>query len=224
MTAAAPDHPDLVRLPLDPYEIAIAGRVWSLGIVRDEHTQLNFSADRARFPFGLMIWESARVLADVMSEMDLAGAKVIELGCGVGLPGFVAASRGASVTMTDHDPLALALAAQNARRNGLTGIRFEVADWHDWRVSGQFDLVIGADVIYDTGDYEALAALFARIIRPGGRVLMTDPNRQQTIALLTLLEDVGWTFTIEQRRTAEISGGTDGSGSVDVQVISLTRP
>jgi predicted nicotinamide N-methyase len=42
------------------------------------------------------------VLARRVSKEDFAGKRVIELGCGVGLPSMVTLSRGAEVTATDH--------------------------------------------------------------------------------------------------------------------------
>lgn len=222
MTPAAATHPLFAKLPLETYVVEAAGRRWTLGIVRDEEVQLNFSEDRAIYPFGLMIWESALLLSDVMGREARPGLKVLELGCGVGLPGIVAAWRGADVVQTDHDPLALAVAADNARRNDVVGLKQLVADWHKWPNEDTYDLVVGADIIYDTADYETLVRLFTKLLKPGGRVLLTDPNRLQTIALTTLLEDAGWSITITQHTTADVTHGMAGS-QVNVQLIELKK-
>lgn len=222
MTPEPATHPLFAKLPLERYEADVAGRRWTLGIVRDEEVQLNFSEDRAIYPFGLMIWESALLLADVMGREARPGMSVIELGCGVGLPAIVAAARGADVVQSDHDPLALAVAADNARLNGVTGVRQMVGDWHKWDSDETYDLVIGADMIYDTADYETLVALFTKLMKPGGRVLLTDPNRLQTVALTTLLEDAGWQITITQHETADVTHGMAGS-QVKVQLIELKQ-
>ncbi len=50
---------------------------------------------------------------------DVAGRCVLDVGCGYGAVGLVAAARGAAVTMLDADARAVKLARENAGRNGL---------------------------------------------------------------------------------------------------------
>ncbi len=59
----------------------------------------------------------------------LAGVRVVELGCGLGVPSLVAAARGADVTALDWAEDAVSLLEQNAARNGLA----LAAAVHDWR-------------------------------------------------------------------------------------------
>ena len=56
--------------------------------------------------------------------------KILDLGCGYGVVGIYLAklSTGAQVTMLDNDPAAVRLAAQNARANGVPGIRVLQSD------------------------------------------------------------------------------------------------
>ena len=65
------------------------------------------------------------VLADVLTERGpaLVNRRILELGCGVGLPGIVARKLGANVIQTDHDALALALSRHNAALNRVTAAR-----------------------------------------------------------------------------------------------------
>ena len=66
---------------------------------------------------GTASWFGARNLADFVLGGGVApGARVLELGCGLGLAGFVAAARGCAVVMTDGDDGVLALCAANAAR------------------------------------------------------------------------------------------------------------
>ena len=215
-------HPDLVKLPLDRMKFEIGGLFWQMDVVRDEAAQLGITADRDLYPFGLMIWESAVVLADVLEAQGeaLSGRSVLELGCGVGLPGLVARQYGARVVQTDHDALALALCRHNAALNRVTGVEQFVGDWQRWTHTERYDLIVGADIIYDTADYEVLEKLFRAALKPGGALLLTDPKRQQTIALFTIMEDAGWKISIEERAQASVTETYKARASVDVQIVT----
>src|ERR1700761_739092 len=53
------------------------------------------------------------------------GAEVLEFGCNVGATSIVLAHYGARVTAVDISPACLEIARLNARRYGITSIRFE---------------------------------------------------------------------------------------------------
>ena len=86
----------------------------------------------------------------------LDGLRVLELGCGLGLPSLVAAARGAEVTAVDWARDAVDLLRRNAVRNGLA-LACEV---HDWRrpLPGRFDLALAADVLYERRNVEPVLA------------------------------------------------------------------
>lgn len=97
-------------------------------------------------PYWAELWPAASALAAALPAR-LQGVRVVELGCGLGVPALVAAARGAEVTATDWAGDAVALLARNAARNRL-GVRTEVRDWREpWRE--RFDLAIAADVLYE---------------------------------------------------------------------------
>jgi predicted nicotinamide N-methyase len=97
-------------------------------------------------PYWAELWPAARALATALPDL-LAGVRVVELGCGLGVPSLVAAARGSVVTATDWAPDAVALLTANAAANGLD-LRAEVRDWRDpW--PERFDLALAADVLYE---------------------------------------------------------------------------
>jgi predicted nicotinamide N-methyase len=96
-------------------------------------------------PYWAELWPAATALAAALPAV--AGLRVVELGCGLGLPSLVAAARGAEVTATDWAAEAVELLRENAARNGLR-LHAEVRDWREpW--PERFDLVLAADVLYE---------------------------------------------------------------------------
>lgn len=107
-------------------------------------------ADDEFLPYWAELWPAARALAEALPVVD--GLRVVELGCGLGLPSLVAAAKGARVTATDWSPDAIELLRENAARNGLE-VQAEVRDWREpW--DERFDLVLAADVLYERRNVE----------------------------------------------------------------------
>lgn len=119
---------------------------------------------------------AARRAAFFVEHGGLApGRRALELGCGTGL--FleqVARASRADVTGLD---LSSDLLAQARRRcAGLLGVRLargnaERAPFPD----GSFDVVYGSSVLHHL-DTAAVAREIARLLRPGGRLVFTEPN------------------------------------------------
>jgi predicted nicotinamide N-methyase len=90
-------------------------------------------------------------LARELSSLSLEGLRVVELGCGLGIPSLAAVRGGATVLATDSDAEALDLVERNARLNGLEVETLPV-DWVDPAElieRAPFDLVLAADVLYE---------------------------------------------------------------------------
>jgi predicted nicotinamide N-methyase len=102
-------------------------------------------ADDEFLPYWAELWPATRALVEALPE--LTGLRVVELGCGLGVPSLVAASRGADVTAVDWAKDAVELLRENAARNGLT-LHAEQRDWREpW--DERFDLALAADVLYE---------------------------------------------------------------------------
>jgi predicted nicotinamide N-methyase len=153
-----------------------------------------------RLPYWADLWPSAVALAEYTSEERLEGRRVIELGCGVGLPSVVALARGASVTATDHYQAALDFVRYNALVNLDRELRTRILDWHTPRTQGlgYFDLVLVADVLYERRNVAALAALILTLLAPGGEVLLADPRRKNTPEFLGKMQERGFGFSTEE--------------------------
>jgi predicted nicotinamide N-methyase len=134
-------------------------------------------------PYWSVLWRSGMTLARELANARLAGLRVVELGCGLGVPSLVAARAGADVLASDECPEALELVERNARENGLQVATARV-DWNAPRAladSGPFDLVLAADVLYERA---AVAPLLSLLPRLGREAWMADPRRPAAEAFL----------------------------------------
>jgi predicted nicotinamide N-methyase len=138
--------------------------------------------DEARFaedefmPYWAELWKSGVALATVVAERDVRGARVVELGCGLGLPSVAAALGGGEVLATDWAPEALGVTRRNAERNGAR-VETLLVDWARPEAlleRAPFDLVLCADVLYEPRNVDALLALLPRL---GDEVLLAEPGR-----------------------------------------------
>jgi predicted nicotinamide N-methyase len=111
-------------------------------------------------PYWAELWPAASALAAALPA-TLRNARVVELGCGLGVPSLVAACRGADVVATDWAADAIDLLRGNAERNG---VQLEARVW-DWREpwSEQFDLALAADVLYEQRNVEPVIASLRRL-------------------------------------------------------------
>lgn len=217
--AAADRRLDL--LPLETMTIEIAGRSYAIEAVRDQDRLLAAAAGLDVFPFGLLLWEAGVVLAEVVVKSSGAGA-VLELGSGTGFGGLVAAAHGAGVTQTDYCLEALALSRRNAQANGVTGIEQRFGDWTDWKDASRYDMVIGADILYEAALYEDICRVLAQTVRPGGLVILTDPARTHAGRFVEDLHSAGWTVDVEARRVAALPP-CEPYAMVPVDIIRATR-
>lgn len=154
--------------------------------------------DEARFgedefmPYWAELWASGVALAAAVAERDLRGARVLELGCGLGLPSVAAALSGATVLATDWAPEALDVTRRNAALNGAL-VETMLADWstpEPLLERAPFALVLCADVLYEPRNVDALLGLLPRL---GDQVLLGEPGRP-TAARFFELAERDWTI------------------------------
>lgn len=127
--------------------------------------------------FGV-VWDSGRLLAELMSSYDVTGLRVLEIGCGIGLPSLVLNARGADITAMDHNPSAEAFLAYNVALNEGDPIPFSRGPTDDAAGElGQFDLIITSDVLYERGSASALCGLLGRHAAAAATVILVGPGR-----------------------------------------------
>ncbi len=211
------------RVALYRHEIAVAGRRWRIDAVKDQDALLAASEHFDVFPYGLLLWDSAPVLADALAGLgDLTGKRVLELGAGVGLAGLAARHLGAEVVQTDHSAEALELARANAALNGIGGIAQELADWSEWLPSGRFDLVLGSDILYDEAAHGAVGRLVDASLADSGLALLSDPGRTATPGFAGAMKAAGWRIEAVPREVPAMHPSRAGEQAI-ITVLRLER-
>ena len=82
-------------------------------------------------------------------------------------------------------------ANSNAADNGVSDIRRVVADWQQWAHGDVYDVIIGADILYETDMQPSLACIFQRNLSPRGYVLLADPQWPKALEFLGRLQHAG---------------------------------
>lgn len=132
----------------------------------------------ATWPLFGMVWPAGLALAEEMSHFPVEGLRILETGCGLALSSVVLQKRGADITPSDNHPLAEEFLRHNLQLNGLQPIRYQDAPWNALNPQlGEFDLIIGSDVLYERDHPAMLADFLARHAKPSARVLIADPGR-----------------------------------------------
>lgn len=215
----------LSRVPLCRHRVHAAGRAWLIEAVADQDALLAAADQFDAFPYGLLLWDSALVLADGLASLGpLDGRRVLELGAGVGLAGLAARWLGAEVVQTDHAAEALELARRNAILNGIDGIRPQLADWASWSTGqGRHDLILGSDILYDGSAHGLIANVLEVSLEADGVALLTDPGRTATPMFVADMQAAGWVVSQGVRQIGAIHPVRPGE-TIDVALIEVRRP
>jgi 2-polyprenyl-3-methyl-5-hydroxy-6-metoxy-1,4-benzoquinol methylase len=108
----------------------------------------------------------------------VSGARVLDVGCGIGRWSRLLASRGARVTGVDLSPTMIAEARRRAAAGGLASrCRFLVQDSAALEVDGTFDLIVCVTVLQHIPDVGALCCALRRMalhLAPQGRLVVLE--------------------------------------------------
>ncbi|MBK6742391.1 MAG: methyltransferase domain-containing protein [Hydrogenophilales bacterium] len=168
----------------------------------------------ASWPLFGLVWPSARILAGIAQTLPLAGKRVLEIGCGLGLASLVMQRRGADITASDLHPLAAGFMTENLHLNQLDAIDFRTGNWADAdNTLGAFDLIVGSDVLYERDLPDALAGFLDRHAKPTVEVIIIDPNRSNRAAFTRRMRAFGFAHS-ETRAAAHQECGEAYQGRV----------
>ena len=177
----------------------------------------------ASWPLFGLIWPSALQLAALMAVHPLrAGERILEIGCGLALASLVAHRRGADVTASDCHPLAAAFLDENLRLNALAPLPYRHGRWAAGAraappiplqaVQGQYDLVMGSDLLYERDESGAMAEFIATHCAPDARVCIVDPDRGNRAGFNRRMAALGFLVQETPIRTPATTGSAPFKG------------
>ncbi len=121
----------------------------------------------------------------------MQSASVMDLGCGMGLTGTIAARLGARVLFADLETHPLLFAELNSLSNA-SQCRMRKVNWQSDRLHEGFDLILGADIIYDRSQWEFLEPFLRAHLAPGGGILLGEPGRSSGEEFEAWIVARGW--------------------------------
>ena len=166
----------------------------------DEHLHL---------PYWAELWDSAAGIGQFLQRnspgvpsvfpVSKFKSSVLDLGCGMGLSGVIAASLGASVLFADIEPPALLFAQLNSLA-WEDRVRTRRLNWNTDRLAEQFDLIIGADILYERQQWEYLAPFWQHHLARGGKIVLGEPGRQTGDLFMPWIKEQGWNLSIFEEK------------------------
>lgn len=145
----------------------------------------------AAWPLFGQLWPSGALLAARLALRKVnAHERILEIGCGLALASLVGHRRGANMTASDCHPLAEGFLNENLRLNALLPLKYRHGHWGIARpalhhedgsirlnVEGEYQLIIGSDLLYERDANAGLAQFIALHSAPAGEVWIVDPDR-----------------------------------------------
>jgi predicted nicotinamide N-methyase len=170
----------------------------------------SLSADDQKDPFAPdlcpyfgIFWHASEALGIYLNDHPelVKGKTVLELGAGLGFPSLVAAHLGADVTASDFHPLVEEYFQRNCRHSMVTA-KYQRLNWRE-ETGGKYDVVMGSDILYESQHPLDVAKGLLNFVKPGGKILLSDPGRNYLPKFLAAMKEAGTTETVEMVSTEE---------------------
>ena len=143
-------------------------------------TALTESANRARQSRGISNSAIYAMVADVLRRNDAKGQLLLDVGCGTGslrpvVEGLCARYLGVDVVRYDALP------------PDVEFVQFDLETGKAPLPDGTADIVTAVETIEHVENPRALMRELTRLVKPGGVVVVTTPNQQSLLSLMTLV-------------------------------------
>ena len=147
---------------------------------------LHLGISSATWPIFGLLWPSGSRLAERIALRPVNPLeRILEIGCGLALSSLVGHRRGAHMTASDCHPETARFLLENLRLNGLAPMDYRHGQWgsqpviqnSDIALTGQFNLIVGSDILYERDEQGTLAHFIDSHAAPGAEVWVVDPNR-----------------------------------------------
>ena len=150
-------------------------------------------------PYWAHLWTGALTLARYIDScIDVQDRTVLDLGCGLGLTGIIAAQKGGRVIFADKEADAVSFAWENARLNGCSQYEARSLDFTKEVLETRFSFIFGAEIVYDRPTFPALVRFLATHLSPAGRAILSDAKRTNTQDFYRQLDRAGLQWIQEE--------------------------
>lgn len=122
------------------------------------------------------------------SKVDVAGKRLLDIGCGGGILSEAMARRGARVTGIDLGAAPLAVARLHLLESGLD-VNYEQvsAEDHAAAHAGDYDVVTCLEMLEHVPDPASVLQACAQLLKPGGHLFVSTINRNPKAWLLAVV-------------------------------------
>jgi predicted nicotinamide N-methyase len=138
----------------------------------------------AEFPFWIRLWEAAMVLSYLLCSLPQAkekGKTLLELGAGLGAPGFAAAAAGFDVTLSDYEEIILDFERVSSAASGLPGVKTLLLDWLNPPHLQPFDVIAGAEILFREEFLQPILSLVKTYLKPDGSLYLAHDIRRKSL-------------------------------------------
>ncbi len=171
--------------------------------------------DVSSFPFWIRLWEAAIVLSEFIAGLPHEpGTTLLELGAGLGAPGLTAAAAGFAVTLTDYEELILDFERINAAASRLDNVRFSLLDWLDPPAMEQYDVIVGAEILFREAFFQPLLDVLRKTLKPHGVVYLAHDIKRRSVEPFLKMAEKEYRIAASQRKLKGLEGD---------KIILLTR-
>ncbi len=198
------------ELPFETTEeqLIIEGRSFRIRHVSDSDALferlLNLPEDHPdvkdeRIPYWAEVWPAAIGLAEhvIRYSNQLIGKDVLEIGCGLGLPGIVAGCYANQVVMTDYLSEAVSMAEHNWQLNHTHSPLMKTFDWRSCDPSLKASVILASDVAYEQRMFFPLLSALHDLLSDDGVVWLSEPDRHFARVFFDTLDRQG--FSVEHK-------------------------
>lgn len=159
-------------------------------------TNQDLSLSEEHCPYFGVMWEAGIGLSQYLTKEMCEDKKILEIGCGLALPSFIATRFGGHVLATDFHADVWPFLEVNQATNH-QNFNYSLMNWRDEieRTKtnfGLFDLVIGSDILYESQHAIQVAKALIAFLKPGGKIILSDPGRAYVQKFVLAMNELGY--------------------------------
>lgn len=148
----------------------------------------------ALWPIFGVVWKSSIILANFIQDYQYKNKRVLEVGCGIGLTSLFLNHFLADITATDIHPEAENFLKENVLLNKGRDLPFFRTGWGDKKSDmGEFDLIVGSDLLYEDIHIELLANFINQHTKSHCDIIIVDPIRGRHARFSKKMVALGYT-------------------------------